>query len=538
MRGIALFVLLLTFAISTAQADTTTYSPLSWSTLQGKPSKDLVADFGARCNGTTDDTGALNVALAACQAAGSCTLTIPASTCLINSQITFPHDSSTIWKTATIRITGNSGGDVNGSWVATSTTGRPTLDLRYQGATAKLLALGQGNLEIDHITFLDGGTANNTPFLQATNTTVNIHDCTFKGSSTGDTSNDGVIFGGTSETQGNTTAAPFQGYHSQLDHNWFDGIRKVALLQTYANNIWITRNTTSQTCGYSTGGAITVNGLTTAYDYGNVIGENLFEIAGYKYAIDLGPYAQQNSIINNSAYDPSATTTAVVNINDTGVAYNYILSGFHASNLPLTNGANWISQYTTDPFNMGRVVDGGTTIFPNCNANTNGVHYLYRPGTGYYDQEFVCTKNASDAFTWKAVLFSYLGTNTVTNGTFTDGTGWTLGTGDWSVGSNKATHAAGTAGVLVSTVQCFYLYTTVQVTYTVSGRTDGTVQMKGGYKDGVVRSANGTFTETLYIINAGTFGGGGAYISFTPSSAFDGAISAVTAQQLIPYDMN
>jgi len=59
------------------------------------------------------------------------------------------------------------------------------------------------------------------------------------------------------------------------------------------------------------------------------------------------------------------------------------------------------------------------------------------------------------------------------------------------------------------------------VTYTISGRTAGTVTVSIGSKAGTTRNADGTYAEALTATGDG-------YLTFTPTYDFNGKISAVT----------
>jgi hypothetical protein len=113
------------------------------------------------------------------------------------------------------------------------------------------------------------------------------------------------------------------------------------------------------------------------------------------------------------------------------------------------------------------------------------------------------------------------------DGTFPDATNWTLGGGaDWSVASNKATHATGNTNDLSqdSTVanpnDPLIAGETYVVVFTVVDRTAGTVTAKIGTGAGSARSTNATFVEAITAATDGT-------IKFTPTTDFDGAVSNV-----------
>jgi hypothetical protein len=131
--------------------------------------------------------------------------------------------------------------------------------------------------------------------------------------------------------------------------------------------------------------------------------------------------------------------------------------------------------------------------------------------------------SASDTGTTMDAMDAVLaetGTDLVTNGTFATDSDWTKGTG-WTIGSGTATHAAGTASVLSQDVsptdlEGYYL------TFTVSGRSAGSVTPSIGGTDGTARSTNATFNETIHC------GTGDDLLAFTCSSDFDGSIDNVT----------
>ena len=124
-----------------------------------------------------------------------------------------------------------------------------------------------------------------------------------------------------------------------------------------------------------------------------------------------------------------------------------------------------------------------------------------------------------------AVLGAYnsalaLGRNVVINGDFASDTIWTKGA-NWTIVAGVATHAAGATADL-SQDGIAAVGKTWQLTYTISGRTAGSVTAKLGASF-TARSTNATFVETITATSAD--------LDFTPTSDFDGNIDDVLLQQ-------
>lgn len=113
-------------------------------------------------------------------------------------------------------------------------------------------------------------------------------------------------------------------------------------------------------------------------------------------------------------------------------------------------------------------------------------------------------------------------TELVTNGAFASDTGWTKGTG-WTISGGTATHAAGSASELSQDITAVEK-TGYYLTFTVSGRTAGSVTANIGDTDGTARSTNATFSETIHA------GAGDTLVAFAASSDFDGSIDNVSVK--------
>lgn len=124
-------------------------------------------------------------------------------------------------------------------------------------------------------------------------------------------------------------------------------------------------------------------------------------------------------------------------------------------------------------------------------------------------------------------IYGDLQTDVVINGNFTgNADDWTLEAG-WAYGSNAITHTPGAANLAYQVMPAFIATNSFIVTFTVSGRTAGTVRcvlgVGAGGTQGTIRSTNATFTETLSFGDAPVDN----VFSFEPDAAFDGTIDSV-----------
>lgn len=124
--------------------------------------------------------------------------------------------------------------------------------------------------------------------------------------------------------------------------------------------------------------------------------------------------------------------------------------------------------------------------------------------------------------------FNSIGTELLTNGTFTgSSSSWTLGSG-WAYGSNKITCTPGSSAGFSQTGLSIAANRTYKVTITVSGRTAGVIQADLG---GVVSpeiAGNGSYS---FYVTANT---SGSTIIFTNDTAFDGSVEDVSLKRLVP----
>ena len=188
---------------------------------------------------------------------------------------------------------------------------------------AKFTTLGRGLLILDNCVFASRQSSGNVkPFIHTTNTTIKTGGgFAFDGAVYGaNAAEDGFILGGQTAHEADSgfdrrsADCGFQGYGTVIDRVYCNGIRRLAVLQRYANAIRITRNTLWNTCGNNsdTGGAIEIDGAPispASFATGTVIGDNLIEVNYYKYGIYL-KNAAHSFLYGNDVYDATAMTIA------------------------------------------------------------------------------------------------------------------------------------------------------------------------------------------------------------------------------------
>ena len=296
---------------------------------------------GAKGDGTTDDTAAVNAAIAAAQTNGG-KVWLQNKTYLCLGAITPVYSGpSTAPVQKPVRITSNGGAGSNGYWAVGPANGGPTLDLRYDGTDglhpAKIDTRGAGSLEIDHIVLKSGGT-DDYPFLRTSNTTCFLHHNMVVGNAAhirAAAVQDVFVFGGTSSaTVGDGPDAPFQGYGSKVHDNYFANIRRGFLGQNYCNSVSVENNTFSTTCGSSTGGAIEFHGSAVAgFVVGNLTRGNTIEVTNYIYA-SVADWAVNCTFGPDGYWDGAGSYTAGVFI-DTTAKYNTVIGGYFTASRPL-----------------------------------------------------------------------------------------------------------------------------------------------------------------------------------------------------------
>jgi len=301
----------------------------------------LPETHGAKGDGTTDDTLAVNATIAAAQTNGG-KVWLQSKTYLCLGAITPIYTGpSTAPVQKPVRITSNGGAGSNGYWAVGVINGGPILDLRYDGTDglhpAKIDTRGAGSLEIDHIILKSGGT-DDYPFFRTSNTTCFLHHNMVVGNAAhirAAAVQDVFVFGGTSTaTVGDGPDAPFQGYGSKVHDNYFANIRRGFLGQNYCNSIPVESNTFSTTCGSSTGGAIEFHGSAVAgFTVGNSTRNNTIEVTNYKYAI-VADYAVNCTFGPDGYWDPSPATFAGSIFITSTCAWNRAVAGYYPDTYP------------------------------------------------------------------------------------------------------------------------------------------------------------------------------------------------------------
>lgn len=238
------------------------WSGTSWSQ-GGVQSANICTASGMKCDGTTDDSAAMQSLVITTEALGGGILQGPCGKKTVwLSQIAIPFAPATPWGMSPLRITGCNASFGGSNSPVLAPPGAPfIIDTRFAGS--RILSLGQGVLEIDHTTFVNGSTNCGT-LIQSTLTNVKFHDNAIWGSTlNGGLTNacdDVWLAGGTNGTNialGGTVNDFFQGYGSVIRDNWADYIRSFVIGRVAFNSVSVVNNVIFNHSGSNATGSVT-----------------------------------------------------------------------------------------------------------------------------------------------------------------------------------------------------------------------------------------------------------------------------------------
>ena len=305
------------------------YLPLAGGTVTGQFSRTAFNWWSLDSFAGTDDQK-MTSAIAQVVSAGGGTIELEARAHSFANQWSSAYVSSSV--TTAIRIIGQ-GVAYNGAWGAPSAA--TVCTFTYSGAGAACVDMQHnGSIEITGIQLESANLG--VPLFQTTNATPKIHDNIFSGGGSGVTCvTDAIVLGGTGSTVGAGDTAPYQGYQGGVYRNFFDGIRRIVLFQTYANSIEVHENTISTSCGNSSylGGCIEF-APSTAFVTGNHIWGNCVEMVHYPCFIRCTSGAELNTFGPNGLYDAGVTIAYYVFIAST-CQFNTVRDGMRTDSVPL-----------------------------------------------------------------------------------------------------------------------------------------------------------------------------------------------------------
>lgn len=243
--------------------------------------------------------------------------------------------------------------------------------------------------------------------------------------------------------------------------------------------------------------------------------------------------------------DPTATTGWTVGTNGSLSATGNRLrltntaggvTSFYQSITTVVGQAYVVSvDYDTDAvtgnvfINIGNSA-GSFAVFLDNLGSTTGTHTFIFIATA--TTTFLTMSHSSGALNteyteWNNLSIKATG-NKIENHNFVDNTNsqWTLGTG-WSISGGTLTHASGTGSAAYQSIVGVAGQAYV-VTFTVSSRTAGNVQIYFGGTLGADVSANATYTYTVVM------GSADSLFQFSCGSTFDGSIDDVSIRLAVP----
>jgi hypothetical protein len=331
----------------------------------------------------TDDTAAINNAIAAAAGNGGGTVMFPCGRSLMTGAFAIPYTGTAPPKQPSLRLTGC--GQIGtqtlaGHWDSFYTAGvvGSIIDNRFAGDggthVAKLDTRGMGFLQLDGFTLQDYGT-DNFLFMQTTNTTINV-SITFMGNPTcfhKTCQQDAVRVGGITAAalgnQGNNAASALaQGEGSTISNAFFDHIREAVEFGAAADGLTLNNNTVA----YDSGSNLPIGAAYHFYGVGgggvgavsNSILGGVVEMGGYMYAIaqtSLSGGQNQQNYFNFGAQDETlGNPTVGLVYSDVNSMNNTIVPIYYGVQLHAT-----VSDGAGGPTNLVLDTSSNTTAFPN-----------------------------------------------------------------------------------------------------------------------------------------------------------------------------
>lgn len=303
--------------------------------------------------GSTDSTTAVQAAITAAAAVGG-TVVFPAGTIKLTADLTFTNNGGTPAAQRPVKLLG-AGATQSANADATTTAYGGTIINYSAGTNACLDTRGAGLLEVTGITFTQTGTAHALPYVHTTNTVLHIHDCSFLGHSTKQTTScnqDAIVLGGTTANyNGSAFSDAFQGYGTVIESNHFNRIRAGVLCQVFCNGPVIQNNTFWAKCG-SDGGSAAASKGAIHFDCGGVgtsiggatVTGNVIECIGYYYGIKLASLTFFTNIHHNGFYDEGGSFVARVRC-DSGAQYNLIAFNVGAGGITDLSDADGTNRF-------------------------------------------------------------------------------------------------------------------------------------------------------------------------------------------------
>lgn len=309
--------------------------------------------IGVAHGGTpVDESAGMLATLAAWYTAKGGTIQFGARKYRFDSSLLIPNDgASPTPGQPSLRITGagasfrGQGGDPVGGTI---------IDLRYNSTLSKIDTRGLGLLEIDRISFIDGGASSSVPFLQTTNTTLHVHDTLFLGNTASTPTQDAIVLGNTSTALDPGFDSPFQGYKTIIKDNYFNRIQRGVYVRTYGNAVTIRDNQWWTQCGATTGAAA-VEFTGTGTNAGNEVTGNLVEMDHYAYGMKFGSGFVNNNLGPNGFFDAAGGVTAYYRF-ESGAQYNKVVDGMRndAAGVLISEGGTALNSNGVDTVHQGQ----------------------------------------------------------------------------------------------------------------------------------------------------------------------------------------